>query len=223
MSLRQFVSKYKHLAPPAAKPLLRWTLERFIRTLRFFTPGRLPQNPHGEIYLNLGAGSATHPAFINIDAYAAFHTHYIQAIDKLANFSTGSVDLIYASHCLEHFSHRQTAQVLTEWHRVLKTGGVLRIGVPNFDSLVHAYEAGGRDIELIQGVLSGGQDYPLNVHLRSFTHQSLSRLLEDAGFKTVRPWQHGDGELKSISDCCGLHFDVAGQRIAMSLNLEGVK
>ena len=38
-----------------------------------------------------------------------------------------TVDLIYASHVLEYFDREEAVDILTEWTRVLKKGGVLRI------------------------------------------------------------------------------------------------
>ena len=40
-------------------------------------------------------------------------------------------DFIYAGHLLEHFRWKETKELLTEWRRVLKTGGKLCITVPD--------------------------------------------------------------------------------------------
>jgi predicted SAM-dependent methyltransferase len=213
----------KRLFPSWLKPLGHSFERSLVRFVRFFTPGTLPQNPDGKIYLNLGAGSLSHPAFINIDALPAWSTHYIRSITNLSNFSDNSVDMVYASHCLEHISHSLTAATLREWRRVLKPGGVLRIGVPNFDSLLRIYHANGHDIEMIQGILCGGQDYPLNVHLRQFTDKSLTQLFKDVGFERVQPWQYGADAMSTLNDCAGMHVQYQGQQFPISLNLEAIK
>lgn len=173
--------------------------------------------------MHLGAGNVNHPSFINIDAIPASHIHYVRPIDDLSPFADNSVDLIYASHCLEHFSHLKVRDVLAEWYRVLKAGGVLRLSVPDFDLLLRIYEASGKDIDSILAVLMGGQDYKYNFHLTSFNKRSLAELLANAGFRETREWQHGSTEITSIDDFSAFHLQVNGTSYPISLNLEAVK
>jgi predicted SAM-dependent methyltransferase len=211
------------LTPHWARPIGRACERGFIRTSRALRPCRWPKNPDGKIYLNLGCGYVTHPLFINVDATVARHVHHIRPIDDLRPFPDNSVDLVYASHCLEHFSHLRINAVLSEWRRVLKLGGVLRLGVPDFDQLLNLYEARGRDIEAIQSVLMGGQTYPLNAHFAAFTRDSLTNRLLEVGFGAVRPWERNADELTSLPDFTGLTAEVGDRQIALSLNLEAIK
>jgi ubiquinone/menaquinone biosynthesis C-methylase UbiE len=160
---------------------------------------------------------------VNVDALPAWHVHYICAMDDLRPFRDDSVDLVYASHCLEHISHLRVNAVLTEWRRVLKAGGVLRLGVPDFDQIVALYDARGRDIEAIQEILMGGQTYRLNAHFTAFTRQSLTDRLLAVGFTQVRPWERNTDELTSLPDFTGLTATVGDRSIPLSLNLEAVK
>jgi predicted SAM-dependent methyltransferase len=196
----------------------------YFRVLRVVAPPQWPQNPDGRVCVNLGSGGRTHPAFINVDARPGRQIHILGPIDKLTRFKDESVDLLYASHCLEHFSHRRTAEILQEWRRVLKVGGVLRLGVPDFDQVLAMYEHTGRRMDaMIQAVLMGGQDYPLNAHFATFTKSSLTEQLQQVGFREVRTWEPGQDELASIPDCTGLRVPVNGREFAVSLNLEAVK
>lgn len=77
--------------------------------------------------------------FINIDARLTPATDKVMDISNLAEFSHNSVDMIYASHCLEHFGYRSVGDVLREWNRVLGKGGELILRVPDFDILVNTY------------------------------------------------------------------------------------
>jgi predicted SAM-dependent methyltransferase len=55
-------------------------------------------------------------------------------------FPDGSVEQIYASHLLEHFSYpRPMLNLLGECHRILKPGGELSIAVPNARIFLEAY------------------------------------------------------------------------------------
>ncbi|WP_333464913.1 galactose-binding domain-containing protein [Microcoleus sp. T3_B1] len=167
------------------------------------------------IYLHLGCGNLDHPEFINIDIRPAPHIDYVRAIDDLSIFADESVDLIYASHCLEHFSHIEIPRILKEWHRVLKVDGILRLAVPDLDLIIKMYHDHGNCIGAILGRLMGGQDYEFNYHKTIFNQASLEHLLlEVANFKEVRMWQPGTTDLTNFPDCS--HDPV-------SLNMEAIK
>jgi predicted SAM-dependent methyltransferase len=217
----------KRRLPLSARHRLRGAAQRIeqwaIRTARCFVSATPPVNTGGRVLLNLGCGHVTHPAFTNVDALAAWHIHNIRPVNDLRPFANDAVDLVYVSHCLEHFSHREVPAVIAEWRRVLKPGGVLRLGVPDFDALLDVYETSGRNVESIQEYLLGGQDYPLNFHHVAFTFDSLAAKLRAAGFREVRRWQRGADELTSLPDCTGATATIAGRTIPISLNVEAVK
>lgn len=60
-------------------------------------------------------------------------------LTKPFKFSNGSVDYIYSSHTFEHLTYAETTFVLSECYRILKPGGIVRIIVPDFESLVNNY------------------------------------------------------------------------------------
>ncbi|MEA3213374.1 MAG: hypothetical protein QOE70_6431 [Chthoniobacter sp.] len=176
----------------------------------------------GKLNLHLGCGIVNSPGFVNIDAMPMRHVHCVQPVDRLQKFRSGCADLIYASHVLEHISHRETLNVLREWRRVLKTGGVLRLAVPDFDVISRLYQDGGCDVAVVEGVLLGGQDYAYNYHKAVFTERSLTRLLAQAGFTQVRRWTYGSSPMTSLNDHSALILTHLGQSYPISLNLEAV-
>ena len=91
------------------------------------------------VRLHLGCGDIRLEGFINIDVRHTSATDKVMDVSNLAEFDDSSVDLIYASHCLEHFSFRFTLDILCEWNRVLRKGGELILRVPDFDILVNTY------------------------------------------------------------------------------------
>jgi predicted SAM-dependent methyltransferase len=187
---------------------------------RQFIRPKFPDVAKEEVNLHLGCGSIEHPKFINIDARPAPHIHYIRAIENLSLFKNNSADLIYACHCLEHFSHTQTLRTLTEWHRVLKVGGVLRLSVPDFDLLLKIYAEFQCDLEPIMGLMMGGQDYPFNFHKTIFNTQSLTKALLKVGFQDITTWQPGACEMTTFNDWSGR---LLGHQYPVSLNLEAIK
>jgi len=86
------------------------------------------------IKLHLGCGEKVIDGFVNIDVfpYPGVTVGFAEKLD----FDDNSVDLIYASHLLEHYPKDETVPVLEEWHRVLKLGGILRVAVPDFAKAV---------------------------------------------------------------------------------------
>jgi 2-polyprenyl-3-methyl-5-hydroxy-6-metoxy-1,4-benzoquinol methylase len=62
----------------------------------------------------------------------------LPAASRPGNRADGSVDVIRASHILEHFP-AQVPAVLKHWAAKLKPGGVLKIAVPDFAWIAQAY------------------------------------------------------------------------------------
>lgn len=101
------------------------------------------------------------------------------AIDELM-MSSASFDVVVLNHALEHIS--QPLLVLTELHRILKPGGVLAVGVRNFECLFS------KQLHLRWAGLLPDQ------HIWHFTQNSLQRLLVHASFQVqsigVAPYVH---------------------------------
>lgn len=118
--------------------------------------------------LNLGCGSKTSPACVNIDWSIRFRlmrnpvvracvlpfldaqqVEKVRRLDRvtLGNLRKGikwpsnSVDAVYHSHVLEHIDRESVMSFLLEIRRVLKPGGVHRVVVPDFQRLARAYLA----------------------------------------------------------------------------------
>jgi len=49
---------------------------------------------------------------------------------RLLPFRDEVFDVVYSSHVIEHFSHREVKDVVREWVRVLKRGGTIEIRCP---------------------------------------------------------------------------------------------
>lgn len=151
------------------------------------------------IRLNLGSGDTVVPGYTNIDRKDGGEVYPLK-------FPDNSVDAIYASHILEHFSHRDTEKVISEWVRVLKPGGELKIAVPDFDKIINAYQSGKEwPVEMF---LMGGHTDENDRHGAVFNEDCLRMAMYKAGLRSVAPWK------SEIKDCAA--YEV-------SLNLKGVK
>ena len=184
----------------------------------------LPKNSDGKVLIHIGCGTTNSPEFINIDARPLAHVHIATSeITSLADFGSGTVDLVYMCHVLEHIKKGDLTKVLFEMKRVLKDGGVLRISVPDFDRLIEVYNASGKDTDVISSQLMGGQDHEYNIHYSIFSQRRLSKLLNEVGFRDVVSWDPDNCQYHDFKDRATRGMKVDGKEIMISLNLEAIK
>ena len=101
----------------------------------------------GRLLINVGAGDFTHPNWINVDKIDHFYEQ--QQETNTINydlfdmgpmpFESGSVDLIYTSHVIEHVSNDSVDNFFKESYRILKVGGAIRIVCPDLELLLNLY------------------------------------------------------------------------------------
>lgn len=173
--------------------------------------------------IHLGAGPINIQGWINIDARGDSHIHLQSNGFDLKEFADGAVSEIYMCHVLEHFSFEETKKVLKTMHGKLKTGGVLRLSVSDFDQLVAIYHASGNDLELIKMALMGGQDYEYNFHKGVFNKTLLSNLLIFCGFDGVQAWSTLEDFGIDLDDWSNKSFETPAGDIPVSLNIKAVK
>lgn len=177
-----------------------------------------------KISLHLGCGKRYILGFIHVDVRKFPHVDYVTSVDKLDMFKDNSVDLIYACHLLEHFKRNQIESVLREWRRVLRPGGILRLAIPDFASLVKVYLKYG-DLASILGPLHGRQDYPENIHYISFDFKTLKKLLAKVGFKNIHSYDWRKTIHKNYDDYSQSYIPHMDKEkgILISLNMEATK
>ncbi len=180
--------------------------------------------------IHLGCGSRYIPDFVHVDLDDHPHIDHRHSIDQLPMFEDDSADLIYSSHALEYFGRIEARAVLAEWRRVLRSGGVLRIGVPNFEVLVQVYEKYG-ELGRIIGPLYGRMEIAspdgatVLYHKTVYDFADLKALLEECGFEKVRRYDWRETEHRDYDDLTQAyvpHMDKAAG-ILISLNVEANK
>lgn len=180
--------------------------------------------------LNLGCWHRNIPGFINVDLCDMPHIHHKTSIDKLDMFEDESVDLIYSSHNLEYFDKFEAKQVLQEWHRVLRGGGILRLAVPDFDKLIEVYQKTS-DLTKILGLLYGRMQINtekggrLLYHKTVYNFDTLKEILEENGFKNVRRYDWRKTIHKDYDDHSQAYYPHMDKEngILISLNVEAEK
>ncbi len=174
--------------------------------------------------LHLGSGKKPIHGWVNIDALREVNPDSVQDVFTLPMVGNDCVDIIYASHVLEHSSRKTCRDVLSRWYQVLKPGGILRIAVPDIEAAMKWYLVHG-DIGEISGFLWGGQRNDYDFHGVGWDFTSLANLLMAVGFKRVAryDWKLTDhAYCDDYSQAYLPHMDkIHGQ--PMSLNVEAVK
>ncbi|MEM3434115.1 MAG: methyltransferase domain-containing protein [Candidatus Methanomethyliaceae archaeon] len=184
-----------------------------------------------DIKLHLGCGKRYLPGYIHIDLGDYAHLDYRCDISRLPMFGDSTVDLIYASHVIEYYDRVEVTEVLREWYRVLKKGGILRLAVPDFEALIEVYRKW-RDLDLIIGPLYGRMEIAgtgvVIYHRTVYDFSSLSRLLERVGFLNIRRWDWRkifQGEYSGYDDYSQAYIPHMDKEngILISLNVEAEK
>lgn len=79
------------------------------------------------IKLNLGCGTNVLDGWINHDADVD--------IEKRLPWQDGTVDCVFAEHVVEHVGYNAALYFFCECHRILRSGGVIRIAVPSVERI----------------------------------------------------------------------------------------
>ena len=187
--------------------------------------------------LHLGCGKLYLDNYINIDIDSP-NADIKADIVNLNFINDKRVDEIYICHVLEHINRSKTINLFLEWNRLLKKEGILRISVPNFQSIVDIYQKNKNMAELI-GLLNGGQTNKYDVHYICYDYEILKEILLATGFHDVQrydceeflknkddyskaylPHMDKNGTLMSLNLVCKKKKDKTKTTLELSKNLK---
>lgn len=154
------------------------------------------------VKLDLGSGGGQIPGYVSVDFNEDAHPHVVADVEALP-FEDDSVDVIYASHVLEHV--KLASPALAEWHRVLKPGGVCTIATPDIVGVYKMHKEGGQwgrgwpiDLNYVNATAFGANllaeadpqfavyGGPGHEHKQIFIDDMLEERMRAAGFEDVR-------------------------------------
>ena len=200
--------------------------------------------------LHLGCGLNAPQGWVNIDGSwnARLHRHprflsflvalrLVSKIEAEANwprnimtwdlrkplpFENTVFEAIYASHMLEHLYYDEATQLLKECHRVLHSGGLIRLVVPDLQALVEDYlsrKSAGNEMalaanDLLEMMLLRPKQRPNHGSIRTIYHmttdfhshkwlydqESLGQLLSHTGFINIRRCGYLESRIAGISE-----------------------
>lgn len=143
--------------------------------------------------LNLGSGTNRKQGFISVDRYTPEADEHWDLTEPLP-VEDGSVEAIYASHVVEHFSRAEWDKVSKDWVRVLKPGGTIEIYCPNILAVCEKFvDDPLNEFTLMQ--IYGQQGDEGQFHKNGFTDVSL-----EASFPNLK------AEVLAPSDITELHM-----------------
>jgi SAM-dependent methyltransferase len=89
--------------------------------------------------LNFGCGHTFHQEWTNIDLVSSSPAVREYDIRKNLPYSDGYFDACYSSHVIEHMKKNESDRLIAECYRILKPQGIIRIVVPDLESIARAY------------------------------------------------------------------------------------
>ena len=206
---------YREFKYSVAKFLISHDFTRKYRVKRFL-------RDHPVVKLQLGCGSNRLPGWLNTDMNVYTVRAGAEYLDVSKKFwlPDCSVDYVFSEHLFEHLTYPQAGHMLSECHRVLKPGGVIRIATPNLAFLADLYlhPDSGINRQYIewaakQGGIPATPTYVLNRfhtawgHQIVYDHDTLVGLLSQYGFRDIRRCEMSKSAHEALSGVEG-HFRV---------------
>ena len=106
--------------------------------------------------LNIGCGTRFHKDWINIDKFSHSKDVIPYDLKKGIPFPDHYFDVVYHSNLLEHFSKAGAFFLLKECLRVLTSGGIIRVAVPDLEEIARIY------LESLEQSRKGSKEWEYN-------------------------------------------------------------
>ena len=158
------------------------------RTARFLTG-----LAKSDLCVNLGCGYRPMKGWINVDRARGPDVQVVWDLARGLPFPDSSCSAIFSEHLIEHVSKEDAARLLSECHRVLQNGGVLRLSTPDAELFLRSYADDRKFLahaEFSQPIDTAVDrvNYMMREygqHLWSYDEELLTLMLKRARFNTV--------------------------------------
>ena len=125
-------------------------------------------------------------------------------------FGEGRFVGVYSSHCIEHLNEEKTKHIFKEAYRVIKSGGIFRITVPDIELYFENYDA--KNLSFFNWIRSKSI-YSYDSWLRFITREFAGAVVDD----------HSDQELLKLYADLGRDAYLEGFQRAQNECLDGSK
>jgi predicted SAM-dependent methyltransferase len=159
--------------------------------------------------MNLGSGESGRKGWVNVDANRFEGVDLVWDLREPLPLPDGCAQCILSEHVLEHLGYPAEATAfLKECRRLLRTGGVLRLLVPDALKycrvLVGGDWEGARRLRHVEGCRTL-MEMVNDVFRQRYEHQfaydeeTLKLVLKDAGFSEVRRMNYGESRMEGLA------------------------
>ncbi len=202
-----WISKFKEIVPD-------YPVEIVDKEEMEANPVIVPSSPNNMIKVNIGSFiNMNHYGWKNLDKidlseFAKQNGYIFRQEDVYDHISYGnnSVDIITASHFLEHLDRNEGKKFLFECLRVLKPKGIIRLTVPDtelitkkyIDKSISEYRHVNIGVEKSDDDTQSLYELLLSGHKTVYDYDSLSKLLSKVGFDNIQRMEFGKSNSKEI-------------------------
>jgi len=139
---------------------------------------------HDRRYLRIGSGRHTGRDWLSTDLIPVrLRVVYMDATEPFP-LPSQSFDAVHCEHVIEHVTYEAGMTMLRECHRVLRTGGVLRIATPDLALVARLITSGASDPRLRDYVEWSSAGYGTDAERRDPANPAF------AANRLVRAWGH---------------------------------
>ena len=157
-----------------------------------------------DVRLHLGCGQHRLEGWVNVDL-SLLHADLLWDLRRPLPFADGTVATVFAEHVLEHLPLWHGLDLLDQIHRLLKPGGIVRLGVPDFGRYARGYAGDGDFLDANRPgrptrLLALAEVAYCYGHLSMWDGATLQAVLESVGFVDIRESAFGESALSPAPD-----------------------
>lgn len=193
----------RRFVPPSRRNSARVAVTNLIRPVQRRAAEKI-ESSVTPLRLHLGCGGEHKSGWVNIDCVGdpvelAWNLKYG------IPFGSGKVDAIFSEHLFEHLPLQSGLALMDDCFRVLKPGGIVRIGVPDAGKLLASYLGDGKYLESLHPgrptrLIAAQELFYWHGHLTMFDRDTLALLFKAAGFPDPEQREFGDSGLDECPD-----------------------
>jgi predicted SAM-dependent methyltransferase len=194
----------KNLVPVRYRGTARMMITDVVRGRERRKAQALALAQQSDLRLHLGSGGEHKSGWVNVDLLG----DPVEVAWNLARplpFESASAAAVFHEHLLEHLPLQAGAVLMRECHRVLKPGGLLRVGVPDAGKLIRSYGADRTYLETLHpgrptAMLAVQELFYWHRHCALFDTETLCLVFQASGFPDPREHEFGDSGLGQVPD-----------------------
>jgi SAM-dependent methyltransferase len=157
------------------------------------------------LQFQLGSGKTPKSGWVNIDLVGD-PVDLAWNCERRLPFGDATVDALFHEHLLEHLPLKSGLDLTLECYRLLKPGGILRVGVPDVARLLRSWLD--QPSDFVESVRPGRPTPFLAVqevfyccgHRTMYDFETLALLCRAAGFEMIEQRDFGDSRLSPCPD-----------------------